>query len=156
VDWWIGVRLDILTLGWYERAWLENRAFIILVQCTTSSCGETAGRTPFCLRPTGRFYFLLQEGVEKYGHRVHAFCLMTNHVHLAIQVGEVPLSRIMQNIGFRYTTYLNRRKKRTGHIFQGRYKALLIDADSYLLELVRYIHCNPVRAISRPISMEQP
>jgi putative transposase len=93
-----------------------------------------------------RFYFLLQEGVEKYGHRVHAFCLMTNHVHLAIQVGEVPLSRIMQNIVFRYTTYLNRRKKRTGHIFQGRYKALLIDADSYLLELVRYIHCNPVRA----------
>jgi putative transposase len=93
-----------------------------------------------------RFYFLLQEGVEKYGHRVHAFCLMTNHVHLAIQVGEVPLSRIMQNIGFRYTSYLNRRKKRTGHVFQGRYKALLIDADRYLLELVRYIHCNPVRA----------
>lgn len=93
-----------------------------------------------------RFYFLLQEGVEKYGHRIHAFCLMTNHVHLAIQVGEVPLSRIMQNVGLRYTSYLNHRKKRTGHVFQGRYKALLIDADSYLLELVRYIHCNPVRA----------
>jgi putative transposase len=58
-----------------------------------------------------RFYFLLQEGVGKYEHRIHAFCLMTNHVHLAIQVGEVPLSRIMQNIGFRYTSYLNRRKK---------------------------------------------
>ena len=93
-----------------------------------------------------RFYFLLQEGVEKYGHRIHAFCLMTNHIHLAIQVGEMPLSRIMQNVGLRYTAYLNRRKKRTGHVFQGRYKALLIDADSYLLELVRYIHCNPVRA----------
>jgi putative transposase len=93
-----------------------------------------------------RLYFLLQEGVSKYGHHIHAFCLMTNHVHLAIQVGEVPLSRIMQNIGFRYTAYLNRRKNRTGHVFQGRYKALLIDADSYLLELVRYIHCNPVRA----------
>ncbi|MFH1020033.1 MAG: transposase [Pseudomonadota bacterium] len=93
-----------------------------------------------------RFYFLLQEGVEKYGLRIHAFCLMSNHVHLAIQVGEVPLSRIMQNVGLRYTSYLNRRKKRTGHIFQGRYKALLIDADRYLLELVRYIHGNPVRA----------
>ncbi|MDH5561852.1 MAG: transposase, partial [Deltaproteobacteria bacterium] len=93
-----------------------------------------------------RFYLLLQDGAERFSHRIHAFCLMTNHVHLAIQVGEVPLSRIMQNISFRYTGYLNRRKQRTGHVFQGRYKALLIDADSYLVELVRYIHCNPVRA----------
>lgn len=93
-----------------------------------------------------RFYFLLQEGVERFEHRIHAFCLMTNHVHLAIQVGTIPLSRIMQNISFRYTSYINRRKRRTGHVFQGRYKALLIDADTYLLELVRYIHCNPVRA----------
>lgn len=93
-----------------------------------------------------RFYFLLQEGVEKYGHRIHGHCLMTNHVHLVIQVSEVPLSRIMHNIGFRYTNYLNRRLRRKGHIFQGRYKALLVDADSYLLELIRYIHCNPVRA----------
>jgi hypothetical protein len=52
----------------------------------------------------------------------------------------------MQNLGFRYTQYLNRKRKKTGHLFQGRYKALLIDADSYLLELVRYIHLNPVRA----------
>ena len=93
-----------------------------------------------------RFYLLLQEGVERYGHRIHAFCLMTNHVHLVIQVGEVPLSRIIQNVSFRYTRYLNRRRKRIGHLFQGRYKALLIDADSYLLELARYIHNNPIRA----------
>ena len=93
-----------------------------------------------------RFYFLLQEGVERYRHRIHAYCLMTNHVHLAIQVGDVPLSRIIQNLSFRYTRYLNRRKNQVGHLFQGRYKALLIDADSYLLELVRYIHNNPVRA----------
>lgn len=108
--------------------------------------GNGGQDTFFSKADRARFYFLLQEGVEKYGHRIHAFCLMTNHVHLAIQVCEVPLSRIMQNIGFRYTTYLNRRKNRTGHVFQGRYKALLIDADNYLLELVRYIHCNPVRA----------
>ncbi|MCK5404678.1 MAG: transposase [Desulfobulbaceae bacterium] len=55
-----------------------------------------------------RFYFLLQEGVERFEHRIHAFCLMTNHVHLAIQVGTIPLSRIMQNISFRYTSYINR------------------------------------------------
>jgi putative transposase len=93
-----------------------------------------------------RFYLFLQEGVEKFGHRIHAFCLMNNHVHLAIQVGEKPLSRIMQNLCFRYTQWVNSRQKRVGHLFQGRYKALLVDADSYLVELVRYIHLNPVRA----------
>jgi len=93
-----------------------------------------------------RFFLLLQEGIERYGHRVHAFCLMTNHVHLLIQVGEIPLSRIIQNLAFRYTRYINSKRKEAGHLFQGRYKAILVDEDSYLLELVRYIHLNPVRA----------
>lgn len=93
-----------------------------------------------------RFYLFLQEGVEKYGHRIHAFCLMNNHVHLVIQVGEKPLSRIMQNLCFRYTQWANNRQKRVGHLFQGRYKAIVVDADAYLAELVRYIHLNPVRA----------
>lgn len=93
-----------------------------------------------------RFYLLLQEGIERYGHRIHAYCLMTNHVHIAIQVGEVSLSRIMQNITFRYTRWVNWRQQRSGHLFQGRFKAVLVDADSYLLELTRYIHLNPVRA----------
>lgn len=92
-----------------------------------------------------RFFFLLQEGIERFRHRIHAYCLMTNHVHLVIQVGEVPLSRILQNVSFRYTRFINQRKNQTGHLFQGRYKALLLDADAYLLELVRYIHNNPVR-----------
>lgn len=93
-----------------------------------------------------RFYLLLQEGVERFGHRIHGFCCMSNHVHLAVQVAETPLSRIMQNFSFRYTRWVNKKQLRTGHLFQGRYKALLVDADSYLLELVRYIHLNPVRA----------
>jgi putative transposase len=95
-----------------------------------------------------RFHFLslLQDGLERYDHRVHAFCLMPNHIHLAMQVGEVPLSRIMQNLCFRYTQRTNRRQDRVGHLFQGRYKAVLVDGDSYLLELVRYLHLNPVRA----------
>jgi len=91
-------------------------------------------------------YLLLQEGVERFGHRVHAFCLMTNHLHLAVQVADVPLSKIMQNVSFRYTRWVNRREKRSGHLFQGRYKAVLVDGESYLLELVRYIHLNPIRA----------
>jgi REP element-mobilizing transposase RayT len=93
-----------------------------------------------------RFLLLLQEGIERYGHRVHAFCLMDNHVHLLIQVGSIPLSRIIQNLSFRYTKHINRQRKEVGHLFQGRYKAILVDADSYLLELARYIHLNPVRA----------
>jgi len=93
-----------------------------------------------------RFCFLLQEGVERYRHRILAYCLMTNHIHLIIQVDEIPLSRIIQNLSFRYTRFINYQKKQFGHLFQGRYKAILIDIDSYLLELIRYLHTNPVRA----------
>ncbi len=93
-----------------------------------------------------RFYLLLQEGTERFGHRIHAFCLMTNHVHLVIQVADKPLSKIMQNLSFRYTRWVNWRQNRSGHLFQGRYKSVVVDADEYLLELVRYTHLNPVRA----------
>ncbi len=93
-----------------------------------------------------RFFLLVQEGVERFRHRIHAYCLMTNHIHLLIQVKEIPLSRIIQNLSFRYTRYINSSRKQTGHLFQGRYKALLLDADNYLQQLVRYIHNNPVRA----------
>lgn len=93
-----------------------------------------------------RFFLLVQEGVERFKHRIHGYCLMTNHIHLIIQVDDIPLSRIIQNLSFRYTRYINSKKKQTGHLFQGRYKALLLSADSYLLQLVRYIHNNPVRA----------
>ncbi len=91
-------------------------------------------------------YLLLQEGVSRYGHRIHGFCCMPNHLHLAVQAAEVPLSKIMQNLSFRYTRWVNRRQDRVGHLFQGRYKAILVAQDRYLLELVRYIHLNPVRA----------
>ena len=80
--------------------------------------------------------------VEKFRCRIHAFCLMRNHFHLVVEVEDVSLSRIMQNISLRFTQRINYRQSRTGHVFQGRYKALLIDAESYLLELVRYVHLN--------------
>lgn len=106
-----------------------------------------AGQTIFFDdRDRTRFYLLLQEGTERFRHRIHAFCLMSNHVHLAIQVGDLPLSRIIQNLSFRYTKWVNWRQSRSGHLFQGRYKAVLVNADAYLLELTRYIHLNPVRA----------
>ena len=94
-----------------------------------------------------RFYFgeLLLEGVARFEHRIHGFCFMGNHVHLVVQVGVIPLSRIIQNASFRYTRWINKKQKRMGHLFQGRYKAILVDADQYLLELIRYVHLNPVR-----------
>jgi len=92
------------------------------------------------------FYDLLAEGVTRFGYRVHAFCLMTNHVHLALQPSETTLSVGMQNLSFRYTRHINKTRKRVGHVFQGRYKAVLVDQDAYGLALVRYIHLNPVRA----------
>jgi len=110
----------------------------------------------FCPEDRYRLFILIQEGIERFGHRVHAFCLMGNHIHLAIQVSDIPLSRIMQNLSFRYTRWINSSYNRMGHLFQGRYKALLVDKDSYLLELVRYIHLNPVRAglVSSPAEYE--
>jgi REP element-mobilizing transposase RayT len=92
------------------------------------------------------FYDLLAEGVTRFGYRVHAFCLMTNHLHLALQAGEDGLSSGMQNLSFRYTRFLNTRLGKAGHVFQGRFKAFLVDQDRYGLALVRYIHLNPVRA----------
>jgi len=100
----------------------------------------------FAPRDRTLFYELLQEGVTRFGYRVHAFCLMTNHVHLALQTGDQVLSAGMQNLSFRYARYANQRLDRVGHLFQGRFKAFLVDQDAYGLALVRYIHLNPVRA----------
>ncbi|MDA8427678.1 MAG: transposase [Geobacteraceae bacterium] len=108
--------------------------------------GNAREKIFFANSDRNRFYLFLQQGAERYRFRVHAFCLMTNHIHLAIQVGDIPLSRILQSLVGRYTRWVNWRKSRVGHLFQGRYKAIMVDADAYLAELVRYIHLNPVRA----------
>ncbi len=83
---------------------------------------------------------------KKFGFRVLAYCLMDNHVHLAIETGKIPLSKIMAGLQSAYTQDFNRRHERSGHLFQGRYKAFLIEKDRYALALLRYIHENPVRA----------
>lgn len=93
-----------------------------------------------------RLCLFIQEGVERFGHRIHAFCFMRNHIHLSVQTPEIELSRIVQNFAFRYAAYLNKKTRRRGHVFQGRFKSILVDDANYLEELVRYIHLNPVRA----------
>lgn len=72
---------------------------------------------------------------------------MTNHIHLALEVAsEEPVSKAMHRLASRYSIYFNRRHARVGHLFQGRYKAILVERDEYLLEVTRYVHLNPVRA----------
>lgn len=89
---------------------------------------------------------LIQEGVERYGHSILGFCFMSNHIHLVVRVKNIPLSKIIQNISFRYARYINKKYRKIGHLFQGRFKSVLVDDTDYLLELVRYVHLNPVRA----------
>lgn len=89
---------------------------------------------------------LLQEGTERFGHRIHAFCFMSNHLHLALQSSQIPISKIVHNFSFRYSSHINRKYDRVGHIFQGRFKSILLDEEGYLKSLIRYIHLNPIRA----------
>ena len=89
---------------------------------------------------------LVADGVARFGHSIHAYCWAKDHLQMAIQVSDVPLSRIMQNLTFRYTRHFNASHGRKGPLFQGRYKAIVVDADIYLNDLVRYIHNNPVRS----------
>lgn len=93
-----------------------------------------------------RWEALLAEGVPRHGHRVLAYCWMGNHVHLCLRVAATPLSRIMQQLAFRYARAFNRRHGRIGHVFQGRFRALLVGDDAYRLGLLRYIHRNPLAA----------
>ena len=89
---------------------------------------------------------LIQKGIERFGHSIEAFCFMSNHIHLAVRMTLTNISRIMQHLAFCYTRYFNRQYKRIGHLFQGRFKSVLVDEEQYLREPIRYIHLNPVRA----------
>lgn len=93
-----------------------------------------------------RYLKILEDYKLRYGFFLYAYVLMENHVHLLMERKEAPLSKILQGINQRYTIYFNRRYGTVGHLFQGRYKAILCEKDSYLLSLVKYIHMNPVRA----------
>lgn len=83
---------------------------------------------------------------SRYRVAIHAYCLMRNHYHLLLQTPRGKLQRYMQELNSHYSQYFNRRYRRVGPLFQGRYKALLVDSDSYALAISRYIHLNPVNA----------
>ena len=116
------------------------------------------GNQPVFLDATDhtRFLLLIQEGIEKFGHKIHAYCLLPNTLQLVIEVADVPLSRIMQQLGFRYTRWFNDWHSQAGHLFQGRYKAILINPEDYLLKLVREVHLAPVRIGIASAPMDYP
>jgi REP element-mobilizing transposase RayT len=92
------------------------------------------------------FLEVLAHVVERFGWRCHAYCLMDNHYHLMIETPKANLSQGMRQLNGVYTQRFNRVHGRVGHIFQGRFKAIVVDKDAYLLELSRYIVRNPVAA----------
>ena len=87
----------------------------------------------------------LQASLFNYDVELHAYVLMNNHFHLVVATPKGNLSEFMRHFNISYTASFNRRHRRVGHLYQGRYKAILIDKDNYLLELSRYVHLNPVR-----------
>lgn len=92
------------------------------------------------------FLDTLASVVKRYNWLCHAYCLMDNHYHLMIETPDANLSKGMRQLNGLYTQRYNKRHSKTGHVFQGRFKALLVQKDSYLLELSRYVVLNPVRA----------
>jgi putative transposase len=104
-------------------------------------------RKPIFRDDADRHTFLdtLETSLETFNASLHGYVLMDNHFHLIIETHEANLGKLMQRFNTAYTVYYNHRHNRNGHLYQGRYKAILIDADEYLLELSRYVHLNPVR-----------
>ena len=104
-------------------------------------------RKTFCCDDDYKAYL---DRLEKYRAkcrvRIYAYCLMPNHVHLLVETGSTPLAKFMQGLQQSYTQHFNRSYRKVGHLFQGRYQAIICDRDKYLVALVRYIHLNAVRA----------
>ena len=101
-----------------------------------------------------QFYLELWKELSiRYGVAVHAYCLMTNHVHFLVTPDdETAVSRTMKVVGSRYAQYVNKKYRRTGTLWEGRHRASLVQSERYLLTCMRYIECNPVRAqmVARP------
>jgi len=93
-----------------------------------------------------RFLEILGAMVERFGWICHAYCLMDNHYHLVVETPRGNLSEGMRHLNGVYTQYYNVSKRRSGHLFQGRYKAIIVEKDAHLLELARYVVMNPVKA----------
>ena len=104
-----------------------------------------------------RFHFLelLSELSERFGIKAHAYVLMDNHFHLMLETPEANLSRAMQWLGVSYSVWFNRRHRRVGHLFQGRFKAVIVEDERGWQEVARYVHLNPVRLAAMELGKRQ-
>lgn len=103
-------------------------------------------------RDKEKFLEYVAKAVEQFAVVIHTYCLMSNHYHLLIETPEANLSSAIQWLNVSYAVFYNKRQNRKGHLFGGRFKAILVNADEYLSALSRYIHLNPVHAnmVERP------
>ena len=99
-----------------------------------------------------KFLEILEDYHNRFNILIHGYVLMDNHYHLVVETPKGNLTKIMHGVNGRYTGSFNRKYRRSGHLFQGRYKGILVDKDAYLVQLSRYVHLNPVRAkiVERP------
>lgn len=110
------------------------------------SRGDERKKIFTCRGDYSKFMEYVMKAKERYQYCLYAYCLLSNHFHLMLETMLPNISRIMHYIKGSYTTYYNVRHRRYGHLFQGRFKSVIVDRDSYFLELTRYIHLNPVHA----------
>lgn len=98
--------------------------------------------------PNDRFALneIVIDVLQRFDARLHTYCWMTNHLHALLQINHQPLGKLMQRIAMRFSRYRHKTLNTTGHLFERRYKAWLVDVDQYFLVLLRYIHLNPVAA----------
>ncbi|MCL5024392.1 MAG: transposase [Nitrospirae bacterium] len=111
-----------------------------------TSRGNMRDRIFFHDEDRERFPDILGKTKERYCYLLHAYALMDNHYHLLVETPKANISQVMQNVNTSYTVYANRKYRRSGHLFQGRFKGMIVDKNEYLVTLSRYIHLNPVRA----------
>ncbi len=99
------------------------------------------------------FLQIIKSTQQKFPFILHSYCMMTNHIHLQIETKDIDIGKIMSIILKKYTDYYNSKYEYVGHLFQGRYKSILIENDSYFLQTNRYIHLNPYKAnmVSNPV-----
>ena len=106
-------------------------------------------------RDFARFVAILEETVGRFRLRLHGYVLMVNHYHLVVETPEANLSRAMQWLNVNYSTWFNRRHRRSGHLFQGRFKSIIVDPQEWGLVLSRYVHLNPLRTSEHAMSKIQ-
>ncbi|MCM3763555.1 transposase [Neobacillus niacini] len=122
------------------RLWFEGAKFHV------TSRGIRRSQLFFEDEDFGMYLILLQETQSRYPFFLHSYCLMSNHTHLQLQTLETPLSTIMKHLNTKYAKYFNRKYDFSGHVFEKRYGAELLNSPEYEIDVSKYIHLNPVAA----------